>query len=145
MALCTAHSSRTGEPCKKHAIRGGTVCTTHGGSIPAVKAKAAERLAALQDPAVTALAQAMDADSVQLDRKGNVRTLGPDHAARTRAATAVLDRTGLGPSSQTEVQVHASVHLHTLIEALDREPPKEITNEAAPKDGSVIDIPLAQP
>lgn len=40
---CSARRS-DGEPCAKWAIRGGSVCNTHGGSAPAVRAKAAERL-----------------------------------------------------------------------------------------------------
>ena len=40
---CTAHRTN-GEPCGAYAIRGGTVCRVHGGSIPSVKAKAQERL-----------------------------------------------------------------------------------------------------
>lgn len=47
---CKAKSSRTGEPCKRPPIRGAVVCTTHGGSSPQVKRKAAERLADLIDP-----------------------------------------------------------------------------------------------
>lgn len=114
---CTAHSTRTGEPCKRAAILGGTVCSTHGGSAPAVKRKAAERLAALQDPAVDALQRSLEAQTRQLDRKGRVRTLGDDHAAQTRAATVVLDRTGLGPS-QT-VDVRAGERLAALIAEVD--------------------------
>jgi vacuolar-type H+-ATPase subunit E/Vma4 len=49
MARCTAHSSRTGLPCKRNAIRGGTVCRSHGGAAPQVKAKAAERIEQLLD------------------------------------------------------------------------------------------------
>jgi hypothetical protein len=45
---CTAHSKRTGNPCKLAAILGGTVCRMHGGSAPQVKSKAAERLALAQ-------------------------------------------------------------------------------------------------
>jgi hypothetical protein len=41
---CTAHSSRTGDPCKLWAIRGGTVCNKHGGRAPRVKAAAAARV-----------------------------------------------------------------------------------------------------
>jgi hypothetical protein len=41
---CTAHSSRTGDPCKMWAIRGGTVCHKHGGRAPRVKAAAATKL-----------------------------------------------------------------------------------------------------
>jgi hypothetical protein len=36
-----------GRPCKEWAIRGGTVCATHGGRAPQVKAKAAVRAEAL--------------------------------------------------------------------------------------------------
>jgi hypothetical protein len=41
---CTAHSSRTGDPCKLWAIRGANVCNKHGGRAPRVKAAAAARV-----------------------------------------------------------------------------------------------------
>lgn len=41
---CKAHR-RNGDQCGNHAIKGGEVCRMHGGSIPAVKAKAAQRVA----------------------------------------------------------------------------------------------------
>jgi hypothetical protein len=44
-ARCIAHRSN-GEQCGNYPIRGGTVCRIHGGAVPAVKAKAAARLAA---------------------------------------------------------------------------------------------------
>ena len=53
---CTALNS-SGQQCKKAPIRGGTVCTVHGGSAPQVKAKAAQRLAALVDPSLPVVAQ----------------------------------------------------------------------------------------
>jgi hypothetical protein len=43
MPRCTGRSSRTGKPCKKDAIKGGTVCSTHGGKAPQVKAAAERR------------------------------------------------------------------------------------------------------
>lgn len=45
---CTGHSSQNGgRACRKVTIRGGFVCTTHGGRSPQVKAAAARRLALL--------------------------------------------------------------------------------------------------
>jgi hypothetical protein len=58
MALCTAKSKRG--PCKQYAIRGGTVCKTHGGSAPQVKRAAALRLLAMVDPALDVLKRGMD-------------------------------------------------------------------------------------
>jgi hypothetical protein len=116
---CAAHSSRTGEPCQKWPIAGSNVCSTHGGSAPQVKRRAEERLRELQSPAVSSLADAIVADSHQLDRRGGIITLGPDHAVRLRAALAVLDRTGLGPTSNTNVNLSASQHLADLIAELD--------------------------
>jgi hypothetical protein len=84
-----------------------------------VKRKALERLRELQVPAVRSLADAIDADAHQLDRRGGIITLGPDHAVRLRAALAVLDRTGMGPTSHTNVNVAASQHLADLIAELD--------------------------
>lgn len=42
MPKCVGHNNR-GEPCGRDAIAGGTVCQTHGGSAPVVKARAAVR------------------------------------------------------------------------------------------------------
>lgn len=53
--LCTAHSSRTGLPCKRAPIAGATVCRTHGGAAPQVRQKALERLTAYQDRAIDRL------------------------------------------------------------------------------------------
>ena len=103
---CAAHSSRTGEPCQKWPIAGSNVCSTHGGSAPQVKRRAEERLRELQFPAIAALAGAIDAEGQQLNRKGEVVGLGPDHAVRLRAATVVLDRTGARPVVHLERQRH---------------------------------------
>jgi hypothetical protein len=53
---CTAHN-KAGNQCAVAAIKGGSVCRTHGGSAPQVKAKAAERLAILIDPSLPLVAQ----------------------------------------------------------------------------------------
>lgn len=40
---CAARSKRTGQPCRKRAMVGATVCRFHGGSVRTVKAKALVR------------------------------------------------------------------------------------------------------
>ena len=40
---CTAKSTRSGNRCKKYAVRGATVCGTHGGSAPQVRDAARRR------------------------------------------------------------------------------------------------------
>lgn len=46
---CTAHHRRDPkQPCNNYAVRGATVCRMHGGSVPGVRRKAAERLAEQQ-------------------------------------------------------------------------------------------------
>lgn len=60
---CTAKSSRSGHPCQRWAIAGGTVCPTHGGQAPQVKAKALDRLLALQHPAINRLEQLIGQDA----------------------------------------------------------------------------------
>lgn len=42
--LCKAHRVSDGEPCGAFAIRGGNVCSVHGGRAPQVRRKAKQRL-----------------------------------------------------------------------------------------------------
>lgn len=77
---CKAKRSN-GEPCRKPAILGGTVCATHGGSAPQVRRKAALRLQELIDPAIGVLAREMVTAEKSADRQ--------------RAANSVLDRAGM--------------------------------------------------
>ena len=80
---CTAKSKRSGQRCKRAPIRGGNVCSMHGGKAPQVEGSARERLASLVDPAIVALRKALEADDLN---------------ATLRAARLVLDRTGYGPT-----------------------------------------------
>ena len=102
---------------------GGNRCTAAGPIQELIRRAALERLRELQTPAVEALSQAIEAEEQQLARSGEVIALGPDHAVRLRAATSVLDRTGMGPTSSTDVNVQASVHLMELIAQLDDDQP----------------------
>lgn len=109
----------------------GTVCATHGGSAPQVRAKADERLRALQPPAVIRLEDGLNAIQRQLDRHGLVVDVGPDHAIRVRAATAILDRTGMGPSQSVNVSHEASQRFVALLQELDEPQVKQVENEAS--------------
>lgn len=82
---CTAKSKTTGKQCRNTPIPGGTVCVSHGGSIPAVKAAAQRKMIALIDPALAVLYRAM----VECD----------EWPSRIRAALGVLDRAGMGVAS----------------------------------------------
>jgi hypothetical protein len=81
---CTARSSQTGKRCKNASILGGRVCRFHGGAAPQTIAKAAERLLALEHPAIDVFKRVLEADEAH-----------PEHRAlAVRVAATVLDRTG---------------------------------------------------
>lgn len=84
---CTAHSSQTGERCKRTPVKGATVCASHGGRAPQVRAKAAERVA------VAELAQGLTQLAPQLAADGHhpLEHL-VDAVAAARAAAAVAAR-----------------------------------------------------
>lgn len=99
---CTARSTTSGERCRKSAILGGTVCTSHGGKAPQVRRKAALRLQELIDPAIGTLAREM----VQADKS----------ADRQRAANSVLDRAGV-PRTATVIDGESAKSL--LVERIN--------------------------
>lgn len=106
---CTAHSSITGQPCKRWAIQGGTVCATHGGQAPQVKAKALERIqAAAVDAAVELARLAVSAES---------------EAVRVSAIKDLLDRAGLRPNQiiEQDVTVHAQDDFTRVVAELEAE------------------------
>lgn len=86
---CTAHSSRTGEPCKKPAVKGTNVCRSHGAGAPQVKAAARRRLLEAVDPLI-----------VELIR---IALEGENERDRISAIRDALDRAGLAPVRQVEV------------------------------------------
>jgi hypothetical protein len=90
---CKAHSSRTGEPCKNWALTGAVVCTKHGAASPAVRRKAAERIAATADKAVIEIIRIM------YDKAA-------PYATRLSAAMTLLDRSGL--SGRADITLIAS-------------------------------------
>jgi hypothetical protein len=86
---CTARK-KTGEKCRKWAIKGGTVCTHHGGRAPQTKAKARQRIAEAADPMAVLLIK------IAMDEKA-------PYAVRLAAVRDVLDRAGLGAKQAVEV------------------------------------------
>lgn len=80
-----------GQPCRNYAVPGATVCKFHGGSSPQVKRKAALRLAALVEPAITVLAREMATADKSADRQ--------------RAANSLLDRAGIVRQSSVDVEL----------------------------------------
>ena len=93
---CAAKSSRTGEPCRKWAVYGATVCASHGVAKGTPGREAAKlRLLAAADPVAAALVK------LALDRK-------QPPAARVSAMRDILDRAGLKP---TEVVEHHQVDI----------------------------------
>lgn len=87
---CKANARTTGEQCANPPMMGQEVCRMHGGSAPQARKAAALRLLELADPAISALSEVV---------KG-----APKESDRVRAATAILDRAGLGPSSRVELE-----------------------------------------
>ena len=63
---CTATSTRSHKRCKKAAIKGGTVCATHGGSAPQVRNRARQRIMEAADPAAARMVQLIDSDDERI-------------------------------------------------------------------------------
>jgi hypothetical protein len=120
---CTAHSSRTGEPCRRWASHGTNVCTSHGARAPAVKRKAEERIRELVNPALAALARLIgDAD---LDRAG-----AESEAVRLQAARDILDRAGY--SATQKVKIDGELIVETETDRAIREDLRALAQNSGP-------------
>lgn len=104
---CTA-SNRSGNRCKRAPVAGAVVCTMHGGAAPQVQRSARQRLAALVEPALDALATVLEDERA-------------DHSDRVRAATAVLDRTGYHARVGIDVSA-VEDEVAAVLAELDEEP-----------------------
>lgn len=83
---CEAHY-KSGSRCRREAIAGGNVCGQHGGSIPAVRAKAAARIGNAADEMVKRLHAMLDDPSV-------------DAREKVKIAQDMLDRAGLNATEK---------------------------------------------
>lgn len=100
---CTAMAKGTGQRCQRAPIPGGAVCRVHGGSAPQVKRKAEDRLRALVDPSIGALARAIDSDDVR---------------ASIVAAKDVLDRCAVDGIPQAPAPLSLSLATDEELETL---------------------------
>lgn len=105
------------EQCKKTAVPGATVCPTHGGSAPQVRAKAAQRLLSLVDPAISRLEDEMGAADKAADR--------------IKAANSILDRAGVGRTSEVTVSDAHQVLAERVREMRERAQMEKESNEEA--------------
>ena len=85
---CQAHTT-AGNPCKNPAIRGATVCRSHGGSAPQVKAAAQRRLLEAVDPLI--------AELIRIGLSGKAEQV------RVSAIKEALERAGFGEKRRVEV------------------------------------------
>lgn len=99
--LCTAHSPRTGKPCKKYPIAGAVVCRMHGGAAPQVKRKALERLMELQDRAIDRMASLMHQETYP--------------STAYAASRDILDRTMGKPTESVQVEQSGSLEIRWLV------------------------------
>ena len=129
---CTARSKSTGKQCRNIPITGGTVCLSHGGSIPAAKAAAQLRMVQMVDPAMAVLYKAM----IECQ----------EWPSRIRAALGVLDRAGMGPGSTLTVDSEKSDLSQLSLSELQSRArqiaerfaeSEDIKPESEPSDGSV--------
>jgi hypothetical protein len=116
---------KTGERCKKYAIKGGFVCPTHGGSLPQVRAKANKRLLALVEPALIRLGDlveqsehmptALGAIRTILERAGTVTPIGPLGKDTSEGNTRPIVNIGIkiGGLTPDKLLTLAEAHIQT--------------------------------
>lgn len=139
---CSAKRSN-GEPCARYAISGGTVCPTHGGSAPQVKAAARARLEALVPAAIETLGDL--AQGIAKDPTTGAPVDVPPRD-RARAADSILNRVGITSAQQLEVAVEgtpqpgldarilAALDRRGLADGIKLEPPDDGDDDEAAAD-----------
>jgi hypothetical protein len=112
---CTATAKSTGERCKRAAIRGGNVCSMHGGNAEQVQRKAQERLDRMADE-TTAEMQDIIRDLTDLYNAADPEEKVDIARELRQNWQAILDRTGHGPSETREVTGEDGGALEVIVE-----------------------------
>lgn len=102
---CTAHLKKDGARCKREALPGTNVCSSHGGLVPVVQAAAAARIGMCVDEAARAL--------LEMARDPEVEAW-----VRMKIHQDFLDRGGLGATSKALVSVGPADPVETLFRDL---------------------------
>jgi hypothetical protein len=102
---CKAQT-KSGRPCSKDAIDGGTVCYFHGGNAPQVIAAARRRLATMMFPALAVVEKSLK------KHKSNP-------GVALRAAMDVLDRNGFKAPEKHEITGEGGAAIDVNVSARD--------------------------
>lgn len=114
---CTARSKRSGKRCRAFAVRGASVCRTHGGAAPAVRAKAQARLLAQQAEADAGRVLAHEATERLENPLEALGRLAVEALALKDALAArvnALDRIRAGAGEVEQLRVEVSLYERAL-------------------------------
>lgn len=122
---CQARRSN-GEPCRRYAYVGATVCGHHGGKAPQVKRRARQRI----DEAADRMAKALL----------GIAESAESEAVKLRAIIEALDRAGLTPRTAVDVTLGEPAPWQQMITGIARMPLEE-----SQRRRGLIPEPLALP
>lgn len=136
---CTATSNGTGERCNRWSLRGTTVCWRHGGHLPGVQEHAA---AVVEAARLELFGNSARAVEVLLELMNGAQAEG----VRLKAATEVLDRSGVRGGTELDVQVtdgrvDAAALLRDKVEQMRA---RVIEGEVVPPDACVTVTPSTE-
>ncbi len=102
---CTAHSTRTGERCKRVSMNNQRVCATHGGRASQAKHKARQRIEEAEDRTARELL--------------GIATGAEGEAVRLAAIRDALDRASLAAKTAVAVEVGPTKPYETIFEQIE--------------------------
>lgn len=127
---CTAKTS-SGYPCKRPPIKGGTVCRTHGGAAPQVRAAAQVRILMASDMAARKLIELMSSPKV-------------DDRVKLAAARDLLDRANLSGTQAVEVTVEKGKSFEDFVLEASIEIDGDSDDELDSITGDVVDAEVVE-